>query len=207
MSPRAIVSRRFMPPERCSTRAPRPVRQLDELQKLGRPLADLARRNAEVPAVDDEVLEHRQLEVEVVLLRHDAEALADLRAVVRRIEVEDRELTPAARRDGADHAHGRRLAGAVRPEEAERLAARHLEVDSVDGDELAEALLEVAGDDWRRRWSRASRLAKRPHLTTVAAVCEIPYRQVPRIFGSAGFGISYGPFSASRRRSQSSSVV
>ena len=126
-----------------------PVGQLHELEQLDGPLANVARRDPEVPSVDEEVLEHRQLEIEVVLLRNDPEPLADPRAVGRGIEVEDRELSAAARRDGADHAHRRRLAGTVRAKKAERLARLDAEVDSVDGDELAEALLEVAGDDWR----------------------------------------------------------
>ena len=44
------------------------------------------------------------------------------------------------RRHAADHPHRRRLAGTVRAEEAERLAALHLDVDAVDGGEVAEAL-------------------------------------------------------------------
>ena len=43
-----------------------------------------------------------------------------------------------------------RLAGAVGPEEAEALAGRDVEVDPVDGGELAEPLGQAAGVDERR---------------------------------------------------------
>ena len=46
-----------------------------------------------------------------------------------------RSVPPADGRHAADHAHRRGLAGAVRAEEAERLAAAQLEVDAVDGGE------------------------------------------------------------------------
>ena len=51
------------------------------------------------------------------------------------------------RRDAADHPHRRALPRPVRAEEAERLARSHVEVDAVDGDEVAETLHEAAGVD------------------------------------------------------------
>ena len=45
----------------------------------------------------------------------------------------------------AEEAQRRRLARAVRSEEAEHLALAHLEVESVDGDEIAESLRELLG--------------------------------------------------------------
>ena len=75
---------------------------------------------------------------------------ADLRAVAARIQAEDDELAVADRRDAADHPHRRGLAGAVRAEEAERLARRDVEVDRVDGGELAEPLRQAAGMDQGR---------------------------------------------------------
>ncbi len=47
----------------------------------------------------------------------------------------------------ADHPHGRRLAGAVGPEQAEGLALVDLERDPVDGDEVLVLLREVSGGD------------------------------------------------------------
>src|SRR5690606_19493003 len=46
-----------------------------------------------------------------------------------------------------EHLHRRRLAAAVRAEEAEDLAAPDPEADVVDGDELAEALRQILGLD------------------------------------------------------------
>ena len=58
------------------------------------------------------------------------------------------------RRDAADHPHRRGLAGAVGAEEAERFAGRDVEVDGVDGGELAEPLRQPAGMDERGRVDR-----------------------------------------------------
>ena len=54
---------------------------------------------------------------------------------------------------------GRRLAGAVRAEQAEALAGRDLEVEAGDGDDVAVALLQAAADARPRRFPRRSRLA------------------------------------------------
>ena len=87
--------------------------------------------------------------VERVLLRHDAEPRPDLRAVARGIEPEDAQRPVRDRRDAADHAHRRGLPRPVRAEEAEGLASLEVEVDRVHGDEVAEALDEVARVDQR----------------------------------------------------------
>ena len=124
--------------------------QLDELEQLVYPLPELAAGDAEVPPVDRHVLTHRQLEVERVLLRDDAEPRADLGPVLLGIETENAERPARRWGDAADHAHRRALARAVRPEEAERLALLHVKVDPVDGDEVVEALHQTAGmDQWR----------------------------------------------------------
>ena len=60
-----------------------------------------------------------------------------------------------------EHAHQRRLAGAVRAENGEDHAARHVEVDAVDGAHLAEALDEAARRDGRRRLPFRGRPARR----------------------------------------------
>ena len=60
-----------------------------------------------------------------------------------------RERAGRDRRHAADHPHRRGLAGAVRAQEAERLALRDVEVDGVDRRELAEPLRQAAGMDER----------------------------------------------------------
>ena len=80
---------------------------------------------------------------------HDPEAAPDLDSVAGRVEPEDAQRPVRHRRDAPDHPHRRRLAGAVRAEEAERLAALKVEVDRVDRSELAEALDKPACLDQR----------------------------------------------------------
>ena len=138
-----------------------PIDELDEVEELLGPLAHPPRRHAEVAPVDEEILEHGQLEVEVVVLRNDAETLADGRPVALWIEIEDRQLAPGAWRHCADHPHRGALAGAVGPEEAECLALLDGEVDAVDRVELAEAFPQPSSDDRRRARAHLARLAKR----------------------------------------------
>ena len=133
-----------------------PLGQLHEVQQPRRALGDDGPRQAEVPAVDQEVLPDGQLHVQGVLLRHDAEPGPDRRAVGHRVHAQDRQLAPARRRDAADHPHGRGLAGAVRAEEAERLTPPELEIDPVHGGEITEPLGQVvsANKDLRFRHAR-----------------------------------------------------
>ena len=81
ISERAIVTRRFMPPDSGSTLLVARSVELHELEQLGRPPLALGARDVEVAAVDDEVLLDGQLVVELVGLRHDAEPGADPPAV------------------------------------------------------------------------------------------------------------------------------
>ena len=83
--------------------------QLDEIDELVRPPAEVAPGQAEVAAVDDDVLADRQLHVQRVLLRHDAEPRADVRALRHRIQAEDAQRSRRRRRDAPDHSHRRRL--------------------------------------------------------------------------------------------------
>lgn len=124
-----------------------PLHELGEVEQLVGPLTDEAARHAEEPAVGVEVLLDGQLLVEVVLLGTAAEAGADRRAVGIGVEAEDAQLATRARRGRGDHLHRRGLAGAVRPEEAEGLPLRHVDVDAADRDEVAEGLRQPAGTE------------------------------------------------------------
>ena len=127
------------------------VFELGEGEQFVGAFCDELARQTEVPPVHQQVLADPQLGVEVVGLRHDAELRPDLWAEPVGVEPEDRQVSGGARRDRADHAHGRRLARAVRAEQPERLARCDLERDAVDGGELAVSLHEVSGDDdWLR---------------------------------------------------------
>ena len=78
---RAIVRRRFIPPDSCSTWSLGALGELGELEQLVGARRALRARQPEVAAVDQQVLADGQLGVERVLLRHDAEPRPDLRAV------------------------------------------------------------------------------------------------------------------------------
>ena len=90
-------------------------------------------------------------------------------SVARRVETEHAQRPVGDRRDAADHPHRRRLARAVRPEEAERLAALEVEVDPVDGDEVVEALDQTARLD-----ERMPVAAHGLHVSHALRVCERP---------------------------------
>ena len=82
-SARAIVSRRFIPPESESTLESR--RSASCTNRVACPfVADYLAREAEEAPVHEQVLRDVELEVEVVLLRDDSEALADRRPVLPR---------------------------------------------------------------------------------------------------------------------------
>ena len=106
-----------------------------------------------------EVLGHAQPQVETRRLGHDRDPAADLHAVLRRErEPGDRRRARGRREQRAERAHGRRLAGAVRAEEAEHLARsrprrRHPE----KAMRVAEALGQALHGDRRIRKRRGER--------------------------------------------------
>ena len=148
ISARAIVSRRFMPPDSGSTRASRRSRELHELQQLAGALADDRQRQAEVAAVDDEVVPDRQLGVEVVLLRHDAEPGPDLRT---RAGARRSPKTVSAPSDGGETQPIIRivedLPAPLGPRKPNASPSADVEVDAVDGDPVVEALGQPARFD------------------------------------------------------------
>ncbi len=123
------------------------VRELEEGEELVDPGARLLRVEVVVARVDGEVLAGRELDLEVVLLRDDSEPALHLTWRAHDVESEDREIASSGRARAVDHLHGRRLPGSVGSEEAEALSGADLEVDSRDGDEGAEPLLEAARAD------------------------------------------------------------
>ena len=125
------------------------VGELHELEQLVRAPLAFGARDVEVAAVQDHVVGDRQLLVELVHLRHHAHPGPDLLAVLGRVESEDPKRALGDRGHASDHPHRRRLAGTVRAEEAERLAAPNLDVDPVDGHELTEALHQLLRADQR----------------------------------------------------------
>ena len=92
------------------------------------------------PREHREVVLHRHVHVEVVELRHHAHQRPRLLRVAGQLVAHDGD--PALVRDGlaGEQAHRRGLARAVRSEQAEADALRHLQVQSIHGGDRAEAL-------------------------------------------------------------------
>ena len=94
--------------------------------------------------VDVQVLAAGEMAVEARLLDDRADARQRLRAVVL---AEQADRAAGGLREPEQQPDQRRLAGAVGAEEAEGAAARHLEVDVLEGGAVAEALPEALGVD------------------------------------------------------------
>ena len=95
-------------------------------------------------AEEADVLIDRQQLVEREPLRHVADPPLDAFGIARDVDAADDAPSRGRRQQAAQHADGRGLAGAVAAEEAEDLAAPHVEADAIDGDELAEAARQIA---------------------------------------------------------------
>src|SRR5689334_21645719 len=89
----------------------------------------------------------RQLLRELRFLQLDAEALAKLAVVARPAPAEHDDITLVGGVEALADLDRRRLAGAVRPEQAETFAGRDLEVQSIDGDDVRVALAEAVHRD------------------------------------------------------------
>jgi hypothetical protein len=89
------------------------VGQLHEVEQLVGAACDLRTRQAEEPAVHQEVLPDRQLAVQGVILRADPDPGPDLRPVALGVEAEYPQRPAGRCRHRSDHPHGRRLPGTV----------------------------------------------------------------------------------------------
>ena len=144
---RAISRRRRMPPESLSTRESRRSSSFAIFERpldRGRPLG--AADPVEVRE-DEQVLLHRQRHVEVVELRRHAALRARRLRLLRQPEAEHLDLALVGDRLRRQQPHRRRLAGAVRPEQADARALRHVEVEPVDRGDRAVALHRAAEAD------------------------------------------------------------
>src|SRR5436190_1546846 len=137
------------------------IPQLEQLeQRLPALPADSARHVVQ-HTVNVEVLPGGQLAVETGILKDDAESLANFGRILDGIQTV--ELERAARRaeHGRQHLDGRRLPGAVGPEERERLAPAHVEGDVIHRRHGAEGANEMLDADY------AVVLAQRPRRLAV----------------------------------------
>src|SRR5439155_313815 len=113
---------------------------------FGLRLRDRGRKSVE-RRVKHEVVPGRLTLVEAGLLGEDPDGGADLRVIAAQLESRDLRGARSWRDERAEEPQGRRLAGAVRSQEAEDLAFMHLEINAVDGGEGAEPLGQFLGAD------------------------------------------------------------
>jgi hypothetical protein len=88
-----------------------------------------------------------QVLVQAEALGHVADALLHALGVALDVEADDAALAARRVEDAAEHADGRGLSGAVRPEHAEDFTGVHRERDIAHRYQLAEAARQLLGDD------------------------------------------------------------
>ena len=128
---------------------PGSVSQLNEIKELLGSAPSLVAGDPKVARVGEQVFIDEQLGVQRVGLWDDAQPRADSRTIPGWVLAQHTQGPARRRRDAPDHPHGRRFTGAVRAEEAERLAALDIEVDRVNGNEVRESLCQATGMDKR----------------------------------------------------------
>jgi hypothetical protein len=164
MSAAPSASRCFHPPDS------RPARRSGDggVAALDEPLA----RQAVDARVEVEVLEDGEIVVEREPLAHIANLAADLLTLGGDVEPEHRGRAARRGQKAAQDADERRLAGAVRSQEAVDHAGAHGQADIVERHEVAEVALHAADHDRIRRPAVGSRTRgmsgrRRVHLGTV----------------------------------------
>src|ERR1051325_4760972 len=159
-----------------------------DVREVDRPLDALAALGAFQPvdgAEELEVLEHGEVAVERERLRDVADVAAHLLAFLFDVEAVDAGVAGGGDEEAAEDADERRLAGAVRAEEAEDLAARDLQRDVVEGADGAEVLGDVLDVDAdvvvgdgapliRPSATFSPRAGRRPFLSAHSSVPLIP---------------------------------
>ena len=119
--------------------------------------------------MEHEVLRDRQFAVERKGLGHVADVAPGLHVVRAHRLAEQLACAAACRQKTDQHFHGRRLAAAVRAEEAEDLAAGDFEADVIDGDEIAELARQPLRLD-RRRLVRGGHARTHHHFLVQGAL-------------------------------------
>ena len=108
------------------------VGQADALHRVGDALLGLAARDGQQARGVAQVLARRQMVVEAHRIGQVADAALDLERLAHRIEAQHVDRAAARLGEAQQHQDGRRLAGAVRPQQAEDLAAPDVEIDGID---------------------------------------------------------------------------
>jgi hypothetical protein len=119
----------------------------DQLEQLVDAGAQVVAGEALDPPLEHEVLSPGRLAVDARLLRDVADRAADAVRLPDRVVAGDERAAGVRLRQRRQHADGRRLARAVRAEQAEDLAAAHGERHAREGLDLPVALLQPLRDD------------------------------------------------------------
>jgi len=137
-------------PHAAGVRARRTVGGLADAElgeELCGPLAGVAAVQLVEPADEDDVLPTREVLVDGGELAGEADAGPHRLGLMRNVVTVHGAGTAVRAQHGGEHAHHRRLACAVGPEQAEHRALGDGEADALDRLHVAEVLLEVVGDD------------------------------------------------------------
>ena len=137
-----------MPPDSAITRRGGAVGEPERLEQRVGLDPRLATAHPEEAAVEHEVLADGQGAIERVALGHDADQALGRGGLAPHVDPADHGAALGRLHPGREHARGRGLAGAVRAQETEDLAAADAEVEVVDRAHAARVDLgEVLGED------------------------------------------------------------
>ena len=117
------------------------------LEQLRDATVGLAAAHALQAALEDEILPTGRLAVDTGRLRDVPDRPPHGTRVARDVVAGDGGVPTVGRRQRGEDAHGRRLPGAVRPEQPEELARRHAERHPVERADVLVGLLEPVDDD------------------------------------------------------------
>ena len=143
----------------------RPVGEAGHLEQFGGPLPSTGLVDSVQPGHQLEVLPRGQVGCHGGLLGRDADHLLDGERVGGDVVTHDRSRPTGRSQEAAEHLDRRGLAGTVRPEQREQLAGAHREVESGDGDVVAEPLRQAGRPD--RGIPVADSIAHRSPITSL----------------------------------------
>jgi hypothetical protein len=124
-------------------------REIEALQGIGDARRQFRARHLIEPRMEIKIGADRQFLIEREALRHVADIEPRLPVLRRHRLPQQARRAAAGRQQAGQHLHRRRLAAAVRAEEAEDLARLDAETDPVHGDEIAEPAGQLLGLDGR----------------------------------------------------------
>ena len=145
-SAHATARRCFCPPDSLPTQLPALRLELDHREHL----VDRRAAVVERPEQRDDLFDG-ELVAELRLLELDTEPLPQRVVVGAPAHAEDLDVAGVRLDQAFEDLDGGRLAGAVRPEQAEALPCPHLEIEAGHGDDVAVSLVQAAAHERRRR--------------------------------------------------------